>query len=232
MQKHLFFDLDRTLWDFDQNSKQALIQLFFEAKLHESSLKFNDFHKHYIKVNANLWYEYGNKKITKDFLRTERFRKTLEKWKLHDEKLVTHFSDGYVEISPKQTILFPNAIETLEELRKNGFDMHIITNGFKEVQFVKLENCNLLHYFDVIVCSEEVGINKPAKEIFNYSMNKANAQPEFSTMIGDDYEVDILGAEKAGMKTIHFNPKLKKSQIKHFNQITNLNEIPSKLVGL
>jgi putative hydrolase of the HAD superfamily len=145
---------------------------------------------------------------------------------------VSHFSDGYVEISPKQTILFPNAIDTLEELRNNDYKMHIITNGFKEVQYTKLENCKLRDYFDVIVCSEEVGINKPNAEIFHYSINRANTEAKNSTMIGDDYEVDILGAEKAGMKTIHFNPKLKKRQIKHFNQIINLNEIPSKLVGL
>jgi putative hydrolase of the HAD superfamily len=232
MQKHLFFDLDRTLWDFDQNSKEALIQLFKEAKLHENSLLFEDFHDHYVNINAELWQAYGRKEISKEHLRNERFRKTLEKWELHDEKLVNHFSDGYVEISPKQTMLFPNTIEMLEELRNYGYEMHIITNGFKEVQYTKLENCKLRGYFDVIVCSEEVGINKPAKEIFQYSMNKANTIAENSTMIGDDYEVDILGAENAGMKTIHFNPKLEKTQIKYFNQITNLNEIPSKLVGL
>ena len=232
MTKHLFFDLDRTLWDFDQNSKQALIQLFSEAKLHQSSLDFEEFHDHYVDVNARLWQSYGNKEITKEHLRNERFRKTLEKWKLDDEKLVTHFSDGYVEISPKQTILFPNTIETLEELKQSGYIMHIITNGFQEVQYTKLENCKLKSYFDIIVCSEEIGINKPAAEIFHYSMKKANTTAENSTMIGDDYEVDILGAERVGMRTFHFNPQINESQIKHVNQITNLGQLPRKLVGL
>jgi putative hydrolase of the HAD superfamily len=230
--KHLFFDLDRTLWDFDKNSKQALIQLFSDARLIDSPVSFEDFHNHYIQVNSDLWQAYGKKEITKEHLRNERFRKTLEKWKLHDDKLVSHFSDGYVEISPKQTILFPNTIETLEELKQNGYAMHIITNGFKEVQFIKLENCKLRSYFDVIVCSEEIGINKPAPEIFNYSMNKASTNPQNSTMIGDDYEVDILGAERVGMRTFHFNPQIEEKQIKHLNQITNLNQLPLKLVGL
>lgn len=232
MTKHLFFDLDRTLWDFDRNSKQALTQLFSEANLQESSLDFDEFHNHYVGVNASLWQAYGNKEITKEHLRTERFRKTLEKWKLHDENLVTHFSDGYVEISPKQTILFPNTIETLEELKRNGYVMHIITNGFKEVQYTKLENCKLRSFFDVIVCSEEIGVNKPAPEIFHFSMNKAQTNTINSTMIGDDYEVDILGAERVGMRAFHFNPQIKESQIKHINQITNLNQLPRKLVGL
>jgi putative hydrolase of the HAD superfamily len=232
MTKHLFFDLDRTLWDFDQNSKQALIQLFSEAKLHQSSLDFEEFHDHYVDVNARLWQAYGKKEISKEHLRNERFRKTLNKWKLDDEKLVTHFSDGYVEISPKQTILFPNTIETLEELKQSGYIMHIITNGFQEVQYTKLENCKLLSYFDIIVCSEEIGINKPAAEIFHYSMKKANTTSKNSTMIGDDYEVDILGAERVGMRTFHFNPQINETQIKHVNQITNLGQLPRKLVGL
>jgi putative hydrolase of the HAD superfamily len=232
MIKHLFFDLDRTLWDFDQNSKQALIELFREAKLHQSLVDFDEFHDHYVNVNASLWQAYGNKEITKEHLRNERFRKTFQKWNLHNEKLVSYFSDGYVEISPKQTILFPKTLETLEELQRDGYVMHIITNGFKEVQYTKLENCKLRSYFDIIVCSEEIGINKPAPEIFYYSMKKANTTPENSTMIGDDYEVDILGAERVGMRAFHFNPQIEESQIKHVNQITNLSQLPLKLVGL
>ena len=232
MTKHLFFDLDRTLWDFDQNSKQALIQLYKDTDLHQSTLGFEEFHNHYVDVNARLWQAYGQKEISKEYLRNERFRKTLEKWKLDDEKLVTHFSDGYVELSPKQTILFPNTIETLEELKQSGYVMHIITNGFKEVQFTKLENCKLRSYFDIIVCSEEIGINKPAPEIFHFSMNKANTSSQNAAMIGDDYEVDILGAERVGMRTFHFNPQIDESKIKHVNQITNLSQLPRKLVGL
>jgi putative hydrolase of the HAD superfamily len=110
--------------------------------------------------------------------------------------------------------------------------MHIITNGFKEVQYTKLENCKLRSFFDVIVCSEEIGINKPAPEIFHFSMNKAQTNTVNSTMIGDDYEVDILGAERVGMRAFHFNPQIKESQIKNINQITNLNQLPIKLVGL
>jgi putative hydrolase of the HAD superfamily len=232
MKKHLFFDLDRTLWDFDGNSKRALYQLYNEAKLEQPSFSFIDFHAHYVDVNASLWKAYGKKEITKDFLRDERFRKTLENWDLNDEKLVKHFSDGYVEISPKQTDLFPNTLETLHELKQSNYEMHIITNGFKEVQYIKLENCKLRPFFDIIVCSEEVGVNKPDPKIFHYAMNKAGAKAENSFMIGDDYEVDILGAERVGMKTVHFNPQIEEKQIKHINQITNLSQLLWKLLEL
>jgi putative hydrolase of the HAD superfamily len=232
MKKHLFFDLDRTLWDFDGNSKRALYQLYNEANLAQSTVSFIDFHDHYVEVNATLWKAYGKKEITKDFLRDERFRKTLENWKLNDENLVKHFSDGYVEISPKQTELFPNTLETLHELKQSNYEMHIITNGFKEVQYIKLENCKLRPFFDIIVCSEEVGINKPDPKIFQFAMNKAGAKAENSFMIGDDYEVDILGAERVGMKTVHFNPQIEEKQVKHMNQITNLSQLPWKLLEL
>jgi len=232
MKKHLFFDLDRTLWDFDGNSKRALYQLYNEAKLEQPSFSFIDFHAHYVDVNTSLWKAYGKKEITKDFLRDERFRKTLENWNVNDEKLVKHFNDGYVEISPKQTDLFPNTLETLHELKQSNYEMHIITNGFKEVQYIKLENCKLRPFFDIIVCSEEVGVNKPDPKIFHYAMNKAGAKAENSFMIGDDYEVDILGAERVGMKTVHFNPQIEEKQIKHINQITNLSQLPWKLLEL
>ncbi len=232
MKKHLFFDLDRTLWDFDGNSRRALIKLYETATLESSELNFTDFHDHYVQVNAALWKAYGKKEITKDFLRDERFRKTLENWKLDDPTLIKHFSDGYVELSPKQTELFPNTIETLSELKNIGYEMHIITNGFKEVQYMKLENCRLDRFFDVIVCSEEVGFNKPDPKIFQYALTKAGTTAEHSFMIGDDYEVDILGAEGVGMKAVHFNPQIQNNQIKYINQITNLSQLPWKLLEL
>jgi putative hydrolase of the HAD superfamily len=110
--------------------------------------------------------------------------------------------------------------------------MHIITNGFKEVQYTKLENCRLDRFFDIIVCSEEVGFNKPDPKIFQYALTKAGTTAEHSFMIGDDYEVDILGAEGVGMKAVHFNPQIQNNQIKYINQITNLSQLPWKLLEL
>lgn len=227
-QKHLFFDLDRTLWDFEKNSKVALKHLFAELDLRSSIDQFVHFHKEYLKNNALLWKEYGSGKITKEHLRDERFRITLRHFKIKDEVLVKKISDGYVDISPRQTELFPNTIETLTELKKDGYKMHIITNGFKEVQHVKLNNCGLDHFFDIVVCSEEIGKNKPSKDIFHYALKNAGAQAEHSVMVGDDLEVDIMGALSSGMQAILFDPE---RSFKNYSdhRIHNLKELPGML---
>lgn len=228
---HLFFDLDRTLWDFDRNSENALKQIFAEEELEARIGGFEHFHQQYVYQNAHLWKLYGKGKIKKDDLRYERFRVTLKHFKLQDEALVRRLSDAYVQISPLQTALFPAAIETLQELQQMGYNLHIITNGFQEVQFIKLENCGLRAFFDVIVCSEFVGKNKPEPAIFNYAMNQAGAKPAQAIMIGDDYHVDVAGALRAGMRAVWFDPSGKNSYgYEHtIKQLTELLTLVPKL---
>ncbi|MFM8596544.1 MAG: YjjG family noncanonical pyrimidine nucleotidase [Flavobacteriales bacterium] len=228
---HLFFDLDRTLWDFDRNSENALKQIFAEEELEARIGGFEHFHQQYVYQNAHLWKLYGKGKIKKDDLRYERFRVTLKHFKLQDEALVRRLSDAYVQISPLQTALFPAAIETLQELQQMGYNMHIITNGFQEVQFIKLDNCGLRAFFDVIVCSEFVGKNKPEPAIFNYAMNQANAKPAQAIMIGDDYHVDVAGALRAGMQAVWFDPSGKNTYgYEHtIKQLTELLTLVPKL---
>lgn len=227
--QHIFFDLDRTLWDFEKNSKIALTQLFHHHGLHNHIANFHAFYGHYKLKNAQLWKEYGAGRLKKEALRDERFRVTLNHFAINDEDLVKKISDGYVELSPQQTALFPNAIETLEYLKKEGYTMHIITNGFKEVQFIKLKNSGLIDFFDVIVCSEDVGYNKPNPAIFNHSLSKAAATAEKSVMIGDDYEVDVLGALNFGMKGVLFDPYNEFKSSVDGNKIKNLNELSALL---
>jgi putative hydrolase of the HAD superfamily len=227
--KHLFFDLDRTLWDFEKNSEIALNKLFIDLELHKSITDFKQFHEHYKIQNSRLWKLYGSGKLSKDTLRNERFRVTLEQFNLDDPNLIQQLSDGYVEISPQQTTLFPSTISTLNALQNEGFNMHIITNGFKEVQFIKLEKSGLASFFDVIVCSEDVGKNKPSPDIFHHSLKHAKAKPEDSVMIGDDFEVDVLGALSIGMQGVLFDPY---KEHKHFQDnfiIHQLDELPALL---
>ncbi len=227
--KHLFFDLDRTLWDFEKNSEIALFKLFNELGLNEAIDSFDLFHTNYKKTNALLWKEYGAGRLSKENLRNDRFRLTLEQFDVNNPDLVTKISDGYVELSPQQTALFPHAHETLDYLQKEGYNMHIITNGFKEVQYIKLNKSGLDHYFDVIVCSEDVGQNKPSPAIFKHSLDSANAKAADSVMIGDDYEVDVVGAQNYGMYGILFDPE---NSFKHFQEqhrIQSLNELPGLL---
>mgnify|MGYP002628301513 CR=1 FL=1 len=224
--KHLFFDLDRTLWDFETNSEAALKILFNELSLGDNIRSFRTFHTQYKKVNAELWFQYANGTVTKEDLRVKRFERTLLKFQVNDPKLALRLGDGYVELSPYQTNLFPKTIETLTSL-KEDYQLHIITNGFKEVQFIKLKNSGLIDFFDVILCSEEVGKSKPSPDVFQYALRKANAQKKESLMIGDDYHADIIGAEKFGMQSILFDPLNKHGEGRHDWKIKRLDEIPA-----
>ena len=128
--KHIFFDLDRTLWDFDKNSERALRILFEECGLAQHIPSFESFQKVYYNKNKALWHAYSIGKISKESLRYERFRSTLKKFQLTDESLIKRFGDGYVDLSPKQTALVPFAEEVISDLKDMGFTLHIITNGF------------------------------------------------------------------------------------------------------
>lgn len=224
--KHLFFDLDRTLWDFEKNSETALNILFDQLDLGNKIRSFRTFHTTYKKINAELWFQYAKGEVTKEDLRTKRFERTLLNFKVDNQELAKKMGDGYIEISPYQTNLFPHTIETLESLKKDEYKLHIITNGFKEVQFIKLENSGLIDFFDVILCSEEVGKTKPNPEVFQFALDRANAAKKESLMIGDDYHADIIGAEKFGIQSILFDPENKHKEGRHDWKVKHLKEIP------
>lgn len=223
--KHIFFDLDHTLWDFEKNSEAALRILYKELELENHLPSFQRFHTKYKKINAKLWHLYGKGKLEKSVLRVKRFSDTFETFDLINKELAEKMATRYVEVSPFQVNLFPNAISILESLKKEGFDLHIITNGFKEVQHIKLKESGLIDFFDVILCSEEVGKNKPAKEVFHEALSRANAKASESIMIGDDYLVDVIGAENCGIPGILFDPHSGHKEGTHEWQIKNLEEI-------
>lgn len=227
MKRHLFFDLDRTLWDFEKNSQAALSILYHDLKLDDHIDSFHSFHGTYKRINAKLWQLYGSGQLSKEVLRIKRFTDTLERFAVKNDELSNALADGYVKISPYQTNLFPGTKETLEILSEDN-QLHIITNGFKEIQFIKLENSGIRDFFDVIVCSELVGKNKPAPDVFHYALKEANARVSESVMIGDDYHVDVLGAENIGVPGILFEPNTR-AQKKHRWQIETLHEIPDLL---
>lgn len=229
--KHLFFDLDRTLWDFDRNSEFALRRIISEEKLESKLGGFQNFHDIYIRENARLWQMYGKGLLSKEVLRYKRFQDTLNQFDLDDVDLAKRMGDAYVELSPLQTNLFPNTKETLVELQSIGFQMHIITNGFSEVQYIKLENCGLIQFFDVIVCSEVIGKNKPDPLIFAHALKEAKANPSCSLMIGDDYHADVNGAIQSGMHAILFDP-LDKEKTDFDHKIKDLSEVPALAIKL
>lgn len=210
--KHIFFDLDRTLWDFDSSAKIAFGEIFENHQLKQKGLPSVDvFQTAYNIHNDELWALYREGKIKKEVLRGKRFRLTLSDFGINDELLAEQIGDEYIAISPLRVALFPHAEAILQYLQPR-FQLHMITNGFSEVQAVKLKSSGLGKYFKVIVTSEEAGHKKPDERIFSYAFEKSGAMPEESIMIGDDPDVDILGAQKVGMDQVLFDPEKKFQQ--------------------
>ena len=203
--EHLFFDLDRTLWDFEQNSAETLTDLFIQHKL-EESLKISEhlFIETYKKKNDDLWAKYRKGVITKDSLRLERFHQTLCSFGLNDSEFALSLNDGYVAACSSKTNLIPYAKEVLDYLKPN-YKLHVITNGFVEAQFVKIEKSGLKNYFDEVIVSDGLGYRKPDKRIFEYAFTKTKTNAKQGLMIGDDYVPDVLGARNVGMDQVYFN---------------------------
>lgn len=204
--QHIFFDLDHTLWDFDKNAEETLSELYFTYQLADLGLKSCDiFIETYTKNNHQLWDDYHLGKITKEALRETRFKKTFLDLGLDESVIPNQFEDDYVNICPTKSNLFSHTHETLSYLQQK-YTLHLISNGFKESTEYKVKNTNLTPYFQNVIISEVIGINKPDKAIFQYAIDKAKASAQQSLMIGDSIEADVRGALNFGMDAIYFNP--------------------------
>ena len=204
--KHIFFDLDRTLWDFDAAAEVAFERIYEKYELKKLGIpSAHEFHEVYHPLNEQLWVLYRADQITKDELNRTRFLKPLEHYGIYDTALADHLSEDYVFWSPRIVRLVPGTMELLDYL-KPKYHLHLITNGFQEVQHTKLSGSGLEPYFDTLTVSEEVGVKKPNPEIFLYALRKANATAQESIVIGDEMAVDIDGARAAGIDQIFFNP--------------------------
>jgi putative hydrolase of the HAD superfamily len=225
MYQHVFFDLDRTLWDFEINSHETLIELIDKYKLVEKGISSsNTFIEEYYKINDQLWEEYRQGTINQETLRFERFNRALLKYEITDLELIKNIGNDYVYLSPLKTNLVPHTIEILDYL-KSKYDLHIITNGFEEVQHIKLSNSGIANYFSEIITSERAGFKKPDKRIFDYSLSATNSTREKSIMIGDCINADILGAKNAGIHQIYFNPNDNSHQEEITHEINSLIEL-------
>jgi len=204
--KHIFFDLDHTIWDFDKNAEETLYELYGIYRLREIGLPSTEiFIETYTRNNHRLWADYHTGKITKTELRETRFKKTFLDLGVQPDCIPLSFEDDYVRLCPTKTNLFPHAHETLQYL-KNKYTLHLISNGFKESSELKVGNTNIGGYFQNFIISEIVGVNKPDPAIFEHALNLAGAKKSESLMIGDSLEADIYGALNFGIGAIYFNP--------------------------
>lgn len=204
--KHLFFDLDHTIWDFEANSRLTLEELYEKMNLKEKGVHdFDLFHKKYLDHNERLWDYYRKGTIKVDELRWKRMFLSLLDFKIADEPLARDMGVVFLDLLPTRNLLFPYAGEILGYLREKNYRLHLITNGFEKTQHSKLKHSGIAKYFEEVITSEGSNSLKPHKEIFDYALQKTNALPAESIMIGDSIDVDILGALNAGIDQVHVN---------------------------
>lgn len=205
--KHVFFDLDHTLWDFEQNAQDTLQELFVVFNLKEVlNTSVNIFIEYFMKVNYALWKKYDTKELSKDELRKLRCILVLDNFNVKNNELAEKIENSYLKICPEKNTLFPFAIEILEYLQEK-YILHILTNGFELTQLKKIKASNLSSFFEHIITSECSNYCKPHQKMFEFALQKTTATIENSIMIGDNLISDIQGANQMGMKTIHFDQK-------------------------
>lgn len=221
----IFFDLDHTLWDFEKNSALTFQKIFTEVEIDVNLSKFLEV---YIPVNLAFWKLYRDDKIKKPELRFQRLKTTFDAigYDIEDE-VIDILSTEYITNLATYNNLLPYTVEILNYL-KPKYKLHIITNGFEEVQTRKLVNSNIFGYFDQVINSEMAGVKKPNPEIFELALKKANTAPDKSLMVGDNIEADILGAKAVGFHALHFNAH---NDLKHEHcvMIHSLREIKNYL---
>lgn len=214
--KHLFFDLDHTLWDFEKNSDETLQEIFHELKVNElGDFTFEDFMEHFRRIHHHLWDLFNQHLIDRHAIRTQRFKQIREALNIAEIPIFDQFSNAYIARCPQKPHLIPHAAEVLHYLQ-NDYHLHIISNGFDEIQAVKMKSGGILHYFKTIVTSETTGARKPSKEIFEYALKVSNADSTNSLMIGDNLITDIAGARNANIDTVFYNPE----KLPHKEEVT------------
>lgn len=204
--RHLFFDLDHTLWDFEANARATLQELYQSLQLEARGVDdFELFYRNYLVHNEKLWERYRNGYIKQEELRVKRMWLSLLDFKIADDKLAEEMSIRFLGLLPTRTLLFPYTKEILTYLADKNYSLHLITNGFEKTQHSKLKYSGLSAYFKEVITSEGSNSLKPQKEIFEFAFEKAGAKREQSIMIGDTIDVDILGAFNAGIDQVHVN---------------------------
>lgn len=203
----IFFDLDHTLWDYEENSRQTLAELYDQYHLRAKGVDSAElFATQFRIVNTKLWDLFDRSIITSEIIRQERFKQILAHFGVADEKLCADLSYDYLHECPKKGNLIPHTLDVLNYLAPK-YRMSVITNGFEEIQHLKLESSKLLPYFDHIITSQRAGCRKPSCEIFNFALQCHEIKHHQALMVGDNLLTDIGGACNAYIDAVFFNPE-------------------------
>lgn len=227
--RHLFFDLDHTLWDFEKNADETLRTLFEQHQFaRHGTFTVDRFVQVYSDVNLALWRLYQSKKISQRQLREIRFVRTLSKLGVPEEEVPTTISDEFTDLLPLKSAVFPFTHEVLDYL-KPKYRLHLITNGFNDIQAIKLASSNMTHYFENVITSEHSGHLKPDPRMFAHALQHTGATATESLMIGDNLECDVLGAYNAGIDQVYFNPEKRRHFAETTYEISCLSELKTFL---
>ncbi len=223
--RHLFFDLDHTLWDFDRNAGETLHTLFDLHNLGRyGTFTVEEFIARYQDVNHALWRLYQANKISQTQLRATRFVRTLTRLGVPEAEIPAEISAQFTEMLPQKKAVFPHTHETLAYLQTK-YQLHLITNGFNDIQYLKLESSDLTKYFGQIITSEHSGCLKPDPQMFAHALQAAGATAQESLMVGDNLECDVLGAYNAGIDQVYFNPARRSHRMQITYEIASLDEL-------
>jgi putative hydrolase of the HAD superfamily len=214
--EHVFFDLDNTLWDYHGNALTTLSELYTTYELADKGIPdLASFVDAFNTINDALWIRYAADEVSKEELRVTRFLDALGLFGITDSELAESVSDDYIDECPRKPGLMPNAMEAVKFLHSK-YKLHIITNGFEEVQTIKIDHCGIRPYFDQIITSEMAGVKKPHPDIFTFAMERSGAGAANSIFVGDNLEADIQGAQRSGMHQVYYNP----AQVPHTAEAT------------
>ena len=228
--RHIFFDLDNTLWDHRKNAYLTIKELFNQQKITEKyGIDFESFHQVYHDINERLWEQIRDGEIDKDYLRKHRFYDSFLSFGIDDVQLSDYFEHHFLDEILNYNELVDGAIDLLDYLRNKGYIMHIISNGFQEVTERKCILSGISDYFETITSADSIGLRKPRPEIFDYSLNLAKAAKEESIMIGDDWIADVKGAQNFGMDVIFFDVYQDNPQEAGLKVVRHLSEIKNYL---
>lgn len=203
--KNLFIDLDDTLWDIHQNGKECLQEIYIDYGYDRFYPTFEEYYNIYMPSNHHLWALYRQGEIKKEELIVERFLVPVRPFGIDDATYAKKLSDDFLDRTTRKTRLIDGTMELLEYLQPK-YKMHILSNGFTEVQYKKIENSGLRPFFDKIILSEDAGSNKPHPDIFTYALKNSNSRRDQTLMIGDSWDADIVGAYNSRIDQLWFNP--------------------------
>ena len=228
--RHLFFDLDHTLWDFEKNSKICIREIYEQHKsIFPNHFGFDSFFQKFSTINSTMWNQLDLSLITHDYLRTFRFQKVLQALDIEiDERFSLELNQKLLNLLPHQHHLMDDAFDTLDALAERGYNLHIISNGYQDIQIKKMKSGGIYHFFDQIITNDIAGARKPDKAIFDFALFRAKADVSNSIMIGDNLIADIEGAKNAGLKTIYYNPENNRNDAENISELKYLLEVFGK----